>query len=112
MAAISEFALRQIERWCARRVPDTVREQLRFECRRRGRSVTLVQRRLPWTAEPGSTAEWIVHEFAQLRLGDDGRWSLYWRDRGGRWRPYPGCPSAPSPVPLLEEIDLDPEGRF
>lgn len=110
MSPIPELLLRQIDRWCARCVPEHAREQVRVESKRRGRSVTVVERRAPW--QPDSGDEWTEQRVAQLRYGTDGKWLLFSPDRGGRWRPVRDVPEASSPVPLLEEIDRNPGGIF
>jgi hypothetical protein len=99
MTAIPELALRQIERWCAQRVLD----QVRVECRTRGRSVTIVECRAP---------EWTEQKIAQLRLDEYGIWSVRWADRDGKWLTYPDAPVASTPPPLLAEIDRNPDGIF
>lgn len=110
MSPIPELLLRQIDRWCARTVPEHARKQVRLESRCRGRSVTVVEHRAPSgdEAEP----DWTERRIAQLRYGTDGQWSLYSPDRGGRWRQVPGVPTASAPVPLLEEIDNNTGGAF
>lgn len=110
MSPIPELLLRQIDRWCERRVPEHARSQVRVENKRRGRSVTVVERRAPW--DPDSDAAWSEQRVAQLRYGTDGKWLLFRPDRSGRWRPVRDAPEASSPVPLLEEIDRDPGGVF
>ncbi|MQA07990.1 MAG: DUF3024 domain-containing protein [Pseudonocardiaceae bacterium] len=110
MAGISEFAVRQVERWCTRKVPERLRDEIRVECKRRGNAVTIVERRAPWSRSIGP--DWTEQKIAQLRLGDDGLWSVYWADRNGKWLSYPGVPEANSPMPLLEEIDRNPNGVF
>jgi hypothetical protein len=109
MSAIPEFQQRQIERWCERRVPGHLRDEVRVECRRRGGAVTILERRAPWSEELGT--EWSESRIAQLRYGDDGHWSVYWSDSNGRWLPH-AMPRAKTPVPLLEEIDRNPGGVF
>ena len=48
---------------------------------------------------------------AQLRYDPSERtWSLYCRNRHGRWFLYDGIQPATSIVPLLTEIDEDPTG--
>jgi hypothetical protein len=110
VSSVPEFALRQVERWCAQQVPARLRDEIRVECKRRGRSVTIVERRAPWSPELGP--EWTEQKVAQLRLGEDDVWSVYWADRNGRWRTYPEAPRAAHPVALLEEVDRDPHGVF
>jgi hypothetical protein len=110
MAAIPELALRQIERWCAQRVPEHLQNRIRVECRTRGRAVTIVERRAPWSPEVGP--EWSEQKIAQLRLDEFGIWSVLWSDRNGRWLSYPDAPVASTPPALLAEIDRNPNGVF
>ncbi|OZM73178.1 hypothetical protein CFN78_09885 [Amycolatopsis antarctica] len=114
MSAVSEFQLRQIERWCDTRVPERVRDQVRVECRRRGRSVTVVERR-PLGSLASSSAdeqEWAEQRIAQLRLDDTDRWTLYWGDSKDRWHRVAEVAAAETPVPLLDEIDRDRHAYF
>lgn len=110
MSPIPELLLRQIDRWCSRCVPKHARTQLRVETKRRGRSVTVVERRAP--QEPDGERGWSERRVAQLRYGADGRWELFSFDRSSKWRMVHDAPDAWSPVPLLEEIDRDPHGVF
>ncbi|WP_245975726.1 DUF3024 domain-containing protein [Amycolatopsis palatopharyngis] len=84
-------------------------DQIRVECKRRGRSLTIVERHAP---TPLLGPEWTEQKVAQLRLDEDGVWSVLWADRNGRWRSYPDAPQATQPVSLLEEIDSNPHGVF
>lgn len=110
MSAIPELQQRQIERWCARRVPPHLRGEIRVECRRRGSSVTIFERRAPW--KPELNPEWTEQRIAQLRRAADGKWSVFWADRNDRWRQHPEIDAADSPVQLLEEIERNPDGVF
>jgi hypothetical protein len=110
MSPIPEFQQRQIERWCARHVPDRLRDEVRVECRRRGRSVTVLERR---AGTPGATVcQWTERPVAQLRYGEDGHWTLYWADGDDRWHSLPWNPRDRTLVPLLAEIDRNPAGLF
>ncbi|MET8993585.1 DUF3024 domain-containing protein [Amycolatopsis sp. NPDC004169] len=104
--AIPELALRQIERWCAQRVPEHLQDRVRVECRTRGRAVTIVERR----AQAGP--EWSEHEIAQLRFDEFGIWSVWWTDQTGQWLNHPDAPVASTPPALLAEIDRNPGGVF
>ncbi|MGK3199800.1 DUF3024 domain-containing protein [Amycolatopsis sp. MEPSY49] len=85
MAAIPELAMRQIERWCARR---------RVECRVRGGVVTIVELH----ADGSETG------LAQLRFDEFGIWSMLRSDGDGGWLADPDAPVASTPPPLLSEI--------
>ncbi len=81
--AVSEFDLFKINRYCTGKVPAQYLDQMRIESSVRGNSVTIVECRAPWHE---SLTEWSRHNVAQIRFdADAGNWSLYWRDRNGRW---------------------------
>lgn len=84
--AVSEFDLFKINKYCTGRVPERYLDQMRIESSVRGNSVTIVECRAPWHE---SLSAWSRHNVAQLRFNPDtGNWSLYWRDRNGRWYLY------------------------
>ncbi|SEF30406.1 hypothetical protein SAMN05421837_105209 [Amycolatopsis pretoriensis] len=93
--AIPELALRQIERWCAQRVPEHLRDRLRVECRVRDGVVTIVELRTDDDSEQG---------IAQLRFDEFGIWSMLRSDGRGGWLADPDAPVASTPPPLLSEI--------
>ena len=103
-----EAARRQVERYCDERVPAESRDEMRFEHQVRGTSITIMERRAPWTGEGDRTSLAI----AQLRH-DPRRdtWSPYWQRHTGRWEPY-GAAASNDVAPLLAEIDEDPDGVF
>ena len=106
-----EEALHTVEIYCKRRVPPDLREEIRIECSRRGKSITISERRPPWEPEYGP--EWSTSKVAQLRYEDTaGTWSLHCPDSNGRWWPYDGVEPSATVVPLLTEIDDDPTGIF
>jgi hypothetical protein len=86
-AVISELHLDQIRRWCQQRIPASLEDEIQVEHRVRGRTVTIVERRPPWSPALGS--EWTTMPIAQLRYAPPppagGRWRLYWADRNHRW---------------------------
>ncbi|MFI5583555.1 hypothetical protein ACIA5G_00850 [Amycolatopsis sp. NPDC051758] len=90
MAAIPEFAMRQIERWCAQRGS----EGGRVECRVRERAVVLVER----LDDAGE------REIAQLSLDEFGIWSMLRPDGAGGWLADPDAPVASTPPPLLAQL--------
>ena len=82
-----------------------------MECSRRGRSITIVERRPPWKSEYGP--EWTSLQVAQLRFDDETEtWTLHWRDSSDRWHRYDQIRPAPTVAPLLAEIESDPTGIF
>jgi hypothetical protein len=106
-----EAALPLVEAFCETRVREHARDEVRLECSRRGNSITISELRPPWRADLGP--EWTELKVAQLRYDpSECTWSLYCRDRNGRWFLYDGIDPAPSVVPLLAEVDEDPTGIF
>jgi hypothetical protein len=49
VSGVPELHLRVILRWCQQRVPAHVRDQVRVEHHVRGRNVTIVERRPPFS---------------------------------------------------------------
>jgi hypothetical protein len=104
-------ALPLVETYCRSRVPERLRDQIRVECSRRGRSITIFERRPPWN--PALGTEWSTQRVAQLRHdARAGRWTLHAADRNGRWFRYHDIAPAPDVVDLLVEIEQDPTGIF
>ncbi len=86
------------------------RGELRLEHSIRGGSITIVERRPPWSALVGP--EWTSMKIAQLRYDERSRtWALYASDRNERWFLHDTEP-APDVVPLLAEIAEDSTGIF
>jgi hypothetical protein len=114
LAVIPELHLHQITRWCQQRVPAHVRDKVSVEHRVRGRTVTIVERRRPWS--PALGPEWTTMPVAQLRYAPPppagGRWRLYWADRNRRWHLLDDVLPAATPASLLAELDADPTGIF
>jgi hypothetical protein len=107
---LPETDVARVGRWCAQKIPERARCQVRMEYEARGRSVTIVERRVPWDDPSADGAAWTSRSVAQLRHASDG-WRLYWPDRNTRWQLVDDVPAAPSVMPLLETVD-DPGRVF
>src|SRR5680860_465302 len=108
---LPELDVARVQRWCAARVPEHARHQVRVECELAPRHLTIVERRVPWREDYGP--EWTSFPIARLRYtATDRSWTLYWRDRHLRFHIYD--PLAPSHrvEDLLTEIDRDPTCIF
>jgi hypothetical protein len=106
-----DSALRQVEQFCRERVPEESLAQLRLEHALRGNSITLIERRPPWSELVGP--ERSSMKIAQLRYAPKARvWSLYTCDSNYRWWPYDFIEPASDVGPLLAEIDADPTSIF
>jgi len=99
------------QQWCAARVPEHARHQVRVECELAVRHLTIVERRAPWHEEFGP--EWTSLPIARLRYTTATKvWTLCWRDRNLRFHAYDVLPPSPRVEDLLTEIDRDPTGIF
>lgn len=108
---VPEQAMRQVEKYCASRVPEGLEDEIKVEASRRGKTITIAECRPPWKPELGP--EWSEIKLAQLRFDDEsGTWSLYCSDSNGRWWKYDRIGPAQEVTPLLKEIDADPTGIF
>src|SRR6476660_1273487 len=91
--ALPELDVARVQRWCAARVPEHARHQVRVECEVAPRHLTIVERRAPWREDFGP--EWTAFPIARLRYtAADKSWTLYSRDRNLRFHLYE--PMAPS----------------
>lgn len=45
--SVPDTALAQVQRWCAKQVPERVRDNVRIECEVDGRDVTIVESHAP-----------------------------------------------------------------
>ena len=105
-----KIALAAVEIFCEARVPQQQRDEVRLECTHRGNTITIRERRAPWSPE---MPDWTSLKVAQLRFDPGSRqWSLYCCDRNERWWPYEGVGNSVTVDPLLAEIDADPTGIF
>jgi Protein of unknown function (DUF3024) len=105
-AAVRDDAVRHLSLFCENRSA----EDARLEHSVRGNSITLVERRPPWSELVGPG--WTSMKIAQLRYDSRSRmWSLYAADRGEH-----GSATTTSRLrevgPLLAEIGDDPIGIF
>lgn len=93
--------------YCAERVPEELRREIRVGYRIRTTAITLFQERL------ADRERWIKLVIAQLRYSPDlDHWKLYRADRNSKWHRYDLAPPALSIEPLLAVIDQDPTGIF
>ena len=111
MADSLDDATLVVAAYCESKVSEHLRGEVRIECNRRGRTISIVDRRPPWNPEFGP--EWSTTKVAQLRFDESARtWTLHWPDRNGRWHRYDQLPPRRTVSSLLAEIDADPTGIF
>lgn len=109
--ALPELDVARVRRWCAARVPEHARDQVRVECDVAPRHLTVVERRAPWCEDLGS--EWTSRPVARLGYTAANRtWTLYRCDRNLRFHAYDQLPPSTHVEALLAEVDRDPTAIF
>lgn len=104
---LPELDVERLRDYCQAKVPDHALHQVRIELDLSPGAATIVEVRAPWREDFGP--EWTRMPVARLRyVQRTGVWTLYHRDRHGRFHRYPLTgPSAKIKV-LIDEIDSDP----
>ena len=109
--ALPELDLARVQRWCAARVPEHLRHQVRVESHPTPRHITILERRAPSQENLGP--EWTSFPIARLRYTTtDKSWTLYWRDRHPRFHRYDHLAPTQHIENLLNELDHDPTCIF
>jgi Protein of unknown function (DUF3024) len=103
--------LAAVNAYCEQRVPPHALREVRVEAVVSRGAVTIVERRAPWRPDYG--LEWTTSDIARLRYnGRLAEWTVYWRDRDGRWHRYEQIEPSSEVKTMLDEIDADPTGIF
>ena len=110
-AGLPDLDVLRVQRWCAARVPERARHQVRVECEVASGHVTIVERWAPWRDEAGR--DWTGNPIARLRYAKTAKtWTLFWRDRDLRFHTYKQLPPSTHIDDLLSEVDSDPTCLF
>ena len=104
---VPDLDLARVQRWCAARVPESARHEVRVECQIGARDLTIVERRPPWRSD--ARPDWTSLPVARLRYAKTTKtWTVYCRDRNLKFHRYDRLPPATHVDDLLTEIDRDP----
>ena len=110
---VIDINLAKVRRFCDRKIPSHVRDQLLWEVTTRGRSITIYERRPPWPGAPDPDGPWTKREIAQFRQDEAGRvWTLHWADRNGRWLRVPDVRPAAAIDDLIRVVEDNRTGAF
>lgn len=110
-SGLPELEVARVQRWCAARIPERARHQVRVEGQLATRHITIVERRAPWRNDTG--ADWTSFPIARLRYAKTTKtWTPYWRDSNLRFHRYDRLPPSPHVDDLLTEIERDPTCIF
>jgi hypothetical protein len=108
---LPDVDLHRVRAFCAARVPEHARNQVRLEADVEGCRVTIVESRAPWRPEYGPA--WTRSAVASLRYSPTHHhWTLFWIDHNGRWHRYQRTPPTATIDSLLHELKRDPEHIF
>jgi Protein of unknown function (DUF3024) len=107
-SVLPELDVEKVKRFCTKRVPDTLADEVRLEVSTRRKNVSIHERRPVWRGAPG---EWTSMPIAQLRYEGDGAWTLYFGDRNGKWTMYFDLDPR-QPVDVINELEEDPTCVF
>jgi hypothetical protein len=108
---LPDLDIARVQRWCAARVPEHARHQVRVDCQIAPRHLTIVERRVPWREDLGP--EWTRFPIARLRYTiADKTWTLYWRDRNLHFHIYDLLAPSNRVEDLLGELDHDRTSIF
>lgn len=104
---LPDLDVARVQRWCAARVPEHARHQVRVECDIAARHLTILERRAPWREDYGP--EWTSFPIARMRYTATAKtWSLYWRDRNLKFHRYDLLDPTPRIAELLAELAPPP----
>jgi len=106
-----DLDLARIRRYCEGRIPARIAHLVRLEVAIKGWSVTILERRPPWSPDVGP--DWTRFPIARLRFTvSRGVWTLYWRDRNLAFHRYTRVSPSADVAVLLAEIEADPTSIF
>ena len=106
-----DLDLARIRRYCEGRIPAHIAHLVRLEVAIKGWSVTILERRPPWSPDVGP--DWTRFPIARLRFTvSRGVWTLYWRDRNLAFHRYTRVSPSADVAVLLAEIEADPTSIF
>ena len=109
--ALPDLDVARVQRWCAARVPEDARHEVRLQCDVAPSHRTITEHRPPWHQDFGP--DWISFPIARLRYTVATKtWTLYWRDRHQRFHRYDQLDPSAHMNDLLTEIAEDPTGIF
>lgn len=101
---LPELDVARIVKYCASRVPEQYRHEIRVECDIAPRHVTICECRPPWREDFGP--EWTRFPIARLYYTKKtGLWTLYWRDRNLKFHRYQFLDPSPHVQDLLDHIE-------
>lgn len=101
---LPELDVARVVEYCASRVPEHLRDEIRVECDITDRHLTICECRPPWRADFGP--QWSRFPIARLHYTKKaGLWTLYWRDRNLKFHRYQFLEPSSHIQTLLDHIE-------
>ncbi len=102
-------AERQLEKYCAERIPPCARDQVRLSYRVQGDAITLYEERALYS----DPHKWLAQAIAQFRFNQElNQWTLHYCDRSNRWHFYLNAAPSLDFGKQLAALDSDPLRLF
>jgi hypothetical protein len=106
---IRQHAEEILDRYCRRKIPARLRDEIQLSFAIRGNSITLYETR-PMLLDRAKSSRLAI---AQFRFDSESKcWTLFCADRNSKWHDYLDSDSTPRLERLLKEVDDDPTGIF
>ena len=111
--AFTEIEIYKINKFvgalCKERVPESIRDKLRYEYKIENQDVILYEIRPRWN-DPNEQTELPCAKLKFVR--SQNVWKLFWQRANMKWHAYGPFKSSRDLAELIAEIDADPHGCF
>ena len=111
--AFTEIEIHKINKFvgalCKKRVPESIRDKLRYEYKIEKQDVILFEIRPRWN-KPDEQIELPCAKLKFVR--SQNVWKLFWQRANMKWHAYGPLKSSRNLTELIAEIDTDPYGCF
>lgn len=108
MATVPETDIAAVRALCDERLRDADPAEVRLDVEVEESAISIIERHAPFMG----VGEWTATPLAQLRLEDDGSWTMYATDDDDQWELFIDVADHQPLEVLLEELTEDPSSYF
>ena len=108
MATVPDTAIAAVRALCDERLRDADPAEVRLDVEVGESAISIIECHAPFMG----VGEWTATPLAQLRLEDDGSWTMYATDDDDQWEPFFDVADHQPLDVLLEELTDDPSSYF
>jgi len=108
MATVPDTAIAAVRAPCDERLRDADHREVRLDVEVEESAISIIERHAPFMG----VGEWTATPLAQLRLEDDGSWTMYATDDDDQWEPFFDVADHQPLEVLLTELTEDPSSYF